>query len=326
MTLTQLSKILDATTDAKTLFGINPDKEFQRLAKMCHPDLHPKQKALAEKTFKRLNELHQQVNGKSSPAVLPKLGKWVVTAPITAGDVADVYRVESAKGSGVLKLARDEADNDLMDREVQALKALANAKEETKYQKYIPSVLDKFSADGRRINVVSEVKDGYTLPQLAAVCDLSEFRHIVWMFNRLLTVLGFAHRQGLVHGAVTPEHLLYIPAEHGLVLIDWTASTVMVDGNKIPYMSESRENLYPPEVRRGQFYTGTDIFMAARCMQQVIVGGTIPKQFKPIFDYCLAGSPHSRPDDAWKLQHEWKETARNLYGPPKFVELKPITV
>ena len=35
---------------------------------------------------------------------------------------------------------------------------------------------------------------------------------------------GEAHINGVIHGAVLPEHLLIHPEFHGLVLIDWTCA------------------------------------------------------------------------------------------------------
>ena len=52
------------------------------------------------------------------------------------------------------------------------------------------------------------------------------------MWRRLLVGLGWAHRAGVVHGAVLPEHVLIHPAEHGLVLVDWCYS--VAPGERIP--------------------------------------------------------------------------------------------
>ena len=49
-------------------------------------------------------------------------------------------------------------------------------------------------------------------------------RDAAWMWRRLLVALGFAHRAGVLHGAVLPEHVLIHPGEHGLVLVDWCYS------------------------------------------------------------------------------------------------------
>ena len=49
-------------------------------------------------------------------------------------------------------------------------------------------------------------------------------RDAAWMWRRLLVAIGAAHRAGVIHGAVLPEHVLIHPAEHGLVLVDWCYS------------------------------------------------------------------------------------------------------
>jgi serine/threonine protein kinase len=60
---------------------------------------------------------------------------------------------------------------------------------------------------------------------LAAVCSHYpqglDARHSVWMWRRMLEVLGFVHAQGWCHGDVRPEHALVHPRDHGVRLIGW---------------------------------------------------------------------------------------------------------
>ena len=62
-------------------------------------------------------------------------------------------------------------------------------------------------------NLLKEKKEEYP--------DINS-RHLVWIFNRLLTVLGFVHGLGVTHGAVLPEHILIRKRDHALMLIDWS--------------------------------------------------------------------------------------------------------
>ena len=80
------------------------------------------------------------------------------------------------------------------------------------------------------------------------------------------SALGWAHRAGVVHGAVLPEHVLIHPGEHGLVLVDWCysrrrpAQTAARAGRPAP-------RRYPPEVpAAARPPPATDIYLATgRC-------------------------------------------------------------
>ena len=70
---------------------------------------------------------------------------------------------------------------------------------------------------------------------------------------------------GLVHGAVTPGHVLIQAEDHGLRLIGWGHS--VRDGQCIRTGPASYAGWYPPEVRRREPATpATDIYLAARCL------------------------------------------------------------
>lgn len=324
--LTQMAKKL---RDPKADFS-KDNLELVRV--QFHPDRYPPDlRDLATEVVQlAASRLSAFDKPKPSAAVL---GKFVVTEGICHGDICKVYRAEKADVPGrtyIVKVAADRADNDLMDRELQALKTLTASKQDVKYQKYIPRFNDSFKAGGLRVNVIDEVPSAYPLTQLFDVAKINDFRHLVWMFNRLLTALGFIHREGMVHGAVTPDHLLYVPEEHGLVLVDYTAATVMAEGNKIPYKSDRWEHLYPPEVDRKLFGEPTDIYMAARCIEYAIdiaTNGKVPaNEFNHVLDYCQLASPYSRPQDAWEVQQMWKAAAERVYGKPKFVPVEMVTV
>ena len=66
----------------------------------------------------------------------------------------------------------------------------------------------------------------YSLEEVRAAYPAGiDARDMAWMWRRLLTVLGFVHEQRLVHGCVTPDHVLIEPREHKLVLIGWCGAT-----------------------------------------------------------------------------------------------------
>ena len=318
-TFEEVAAIILAAKSASELFGKEPAKTYKKLIKLCHPD-HNGNSILAVKVSARLNELYAQV----SKAV--QIGKWTVQSPIGKGDICDLHRVYETGGEpklaetyGVLKVARSADDNDLLDREKEAIQHLHKEAKTHNYIRYVPSIMDSFEVADCRANVLSLANECYTLKQIKELVKPSiEPRHLIWMMNRLLSLLGYAHRCGIVHGAITPDHLMYRPSDHGLCLVDWTASVKADKTGHIPYISKEWSSIYPGEVYRKHCSPTTDIYMAMRCMNWA---GLLPSRFDGIKDLCLAGSPKSRPEDAWKVQEQWKALAEEEFGPPSFTPL-----
>ncbi len=168
----------------------------------------------------------------------------------------------------------------------------------------------------------------YTLEQVHDQHPRLDGRHLAWIGKRLLTVLGFAHRQGLVHGAVLPCHVLLDPANHGLQLVGWGHSARL--GERLQTISTRHRAWYPSEVLGKQpTSVGTDLFLTARCLVYLAGGdplrdalpASVPAAMQRFLHGCLLPRASMRPDDAWDLLDEFDELLHDLYGPPKFHHL-----
>lgn len=324
MTTKQAIELIMKVKTASELFGDDEDAVFKRLAKLVHPDVvDGKTKASAHEAFTKLNRLYGEATDRPQPFSAMKIGDWIVTAPLAKGDVADLYTASNGKGEeAVLKIARSPKDNDLMAAEAEALKRLWGPALDDNFKKYVPKLLDTFKASGRQANVLSAAPaKSYALADiLEQHSDRLDFRHVVWMVNRLLAVLGYAHKQEMIHGAVWPEHLLYEIEGHGLTLVGWCYSTKL--GEKMRAIPAGHRTAYPPEVTGRKAAIGaTDIYMAARVA--IAAADRVPKRFQAVLsEWCMAESPRARPQDAWALQETWERLAREEYGPPKYVRLE----
>src|SRR5439155_6093800 len=47
-------------------------------------------------------------------------------------------------------------------------------------------------------------------------------RAAVWMWKRVLDMLGWVHRGGWAHGNIGPSQLLVHPRDHGVALVGWS--------------------------------------------------------------------------------------------------------
>src|SRR5258706_11974730 len=113
-----LNEAAPATGD---LFGSGAVRCFRRLARLTHPDAMPGD-ARAASAFAKLAALWKQHQGAYGPLV-------------ARGDLANLYQTHG----GLLKLARDPADNDLMDREAAALTRIP--RQATAFRAYFPRLI-----------------------------------------------------------------------------------------------------------------------------------------------------------------------------------------
>lgn len=249
------------------------------------------------------------------------------------GDIATLYRVPYGRAGApaLLKLPRDPDRGDLLEREAVALAQLARDGDD-RFRPYAPRLIDTFhqrdAATGltRRANVIELAGGFHSLAEVrAAYPDGLDPRDVAWMWRRLLVALGYAHRAGVIHGAVLPDHVLLHAEDHGLVLVDWCCSVpgcyaARDPSGLVPAVVRRLADAghYPPEVLAGRRASpATDVFMATRCMT-ALLGDGVPRSLRTFADGCTLRAPSRRPQDAWRLLGELDEVLERLYGPRRF--------
>jgi hypothetical protein len=257
---------------------------------------------------------------------------------LASGDVADVHLATAGDESHgatevhyLLKVARVPEGNPRLDVERRSLAKLRAAAGDTTYRKYLPALVDSFLTAGRsprQVNVFRSEPGFTTLEQLHRQHPALDGRHLAWIFKRLLTVLGFCHRQGVLHGAVLPCHAMIHAAGHGLQLVGWGQSVAV--GQRIRTVPARYRAWYPAEVQHHRpARPATDLFLAARCLIYLAGGDpatnrmpeAVPPPMRRFVHTCLLESARMRPDDAWALLEDFDELLQALYGPPRFHEL-----
>ncbi len=132
-------------------------------------------------------------------------------------------------------------------------------------------------------------------------------RHTVWIWRRILAVLGFIHGHGWSHGDVRPEHALVHAPTHGVRLIGWASA------------------------RRGSGSTeqAEDLQHSARIIRVLLStsGGSLPSGtpagFAQLVDRASNDPDFSRAHGAPGLDEQVRIEARKAFGPPTFV---PLTI
>lgn len=259
-------------------------------------------------------------------------GKQVAVSEVLPGDDADICDLYLCGSGSLLKLARNTADNDLVDNEARYLRSLnKGTKPDSTFWHYFPRLFHVVRHEGHAGNVLS-FGEGFV--SLAAILRAYpkgiDFRDMAWMYKRLLVGVGFAHKQGILHGAILPEHVLVHPTGHGACLVDWSYAIDRELGC-ITAMCVAREDFYPQEVlRKEPASTALDIYMAAKCMVALLGGdvktdvlpSSVPEEFRSFLEPCLHEAPRHRPDDAWKLHEEFDGLLKKVVGEPEYRPFK----
>src|SRR5262249_19973243 len=195
--------------------------------------------------------------------------RYVPLRLLASGDVADVHVATTAGESHtateplyLLKVARVPQGNAHLDIERRTLTRLLGVAGNTTYRNYLPALVDSFPTTDQfpqRINVFRLKPGFHTLEQVHKQHPALDGRHLAWIFKRLLTVLGFSHRQHIVHGAVLPCHALIHAAGHGLHLVGWSQSVAV--GQCIRTVPMRYQDWYPREVQHQRPASpATDLF------------------------------------------------------------------
>ncbi|MEO1666485.1 MAG: molecular chaperone DnaJ [Chloroflexota bacterium] len=366
--LRELLQRLQTVNDPEEVFGelegstVEQTEEghqiYRRIARRVHPDAvarhgthNPDDSIIAtaqlnlmwERAKEKIqNKTYGQRDASGIVTITTRRRSYTVTGQLATGDLCNLYHcsfsVDGQKMTGIMKVARDPIDNDLVSNEARVLKRLEKADTEGRFTPFLPKLQenlvyrDSTSPTPRQANVLTYVKDVKSPADLYSLADIRKHypdgvdaKDMAWMWRRVLTLLGFVHEQQVVHGAVLPSHILVHPELHGVLLIDWAYAST--EGAKITAISTACESYYPQEVFKKETPTAAlDIYMAARSMLYLMGSddgkqtGNIPHRIYKFFEWCTLDGQRMRPQAAWPLLEEFDELIENLWGPRQFHE------
>jgi hypothetical protein len=341
-----LAAVRSAVTAADVL-GTDPDfaaRRYRFLVRLLHPDAAPLGRtAEATAACAALNALHPALTGPTAPppnTLTTPHHRYTTADLYAAGDLAVLRRARAAPHRDpyteldvLLKIPRSPGDNDLIAREATALTRLARHGD-PRFHAYAPTLVETFryadpsdptgtttdpaSQPVRQVNALRRLDGFRPLTDLKAARPQGvDARDVAWIWRRLLVALGYAHRAGVRHGAVLPEHVMIHPELHGVVLVDWCYS-VTGDRAPLPALVERHRDRYPPEVLAREPATeATDIHLAGLCMAD-LMGERAPSALRAFVAGSTLADERRRPHDAWRLLAELDDLLDRLYGPRVF--------
>ncbi len=246
--------------------------------------------------------------------------RYRLLQPVGAGEISKVYvamRVGALPLLATLKLSDAPGAAARYAREAQVLRELQSSQgaDAAYFTQRLPQVLAQGVVDAGQDNnarhaLVLRYPNGYW-GSLAAVqgrhAQGLDARHVVWIWRRMLEVLGFIHRQDWCHGDVRPEHALVHPQDHGVLLIGWSSA----------------------HAKAGAKDKAGDLLSCARVMRVLLAGAIdgdgIPQGVPSgLAELVLrAGEDHAfcQLHGAAGLDALLKAAATAAYGAPRFVPL-----
>jgi hypothetical protein len=254
--------------------------------------------------------------------------QWSTRQFIARGEISDVYLAERARRPTervLLKLLREPEDRVLFDREWEVLNTLQKseapgaARFTTRLPRPVMQGLVETGPEQGRLAIAFGWATGFreTFEGVRRAYPRGIDPQIsVWMWRRILEVLTFLHRSGVVHGAVVPPHLLVEDGEHGIRLVGYSAAGE--PGRPPATLCKRFEDLYPSR----RLSSGADVAMSARAIAFVLGGdgacvdvpASVPEPLADLIRNVAARGA----DDAWRVRESVEKVARALYGPPSF--------
>jgi serine/threonine protein kinase len=296
-----------ATVDPCTFFAGDADGILKRWKIATHPDKWPGDEEQAKTWFTQFTELAGQA---ANPR---KIDKYRIKRKLCDGDLCEVL-IGVHDGVDVLIKNPVAKAAPLMKAEMDNLKVVrAKANEKARYLFPIP--VESLG----QVNVFAYADD---LESVASVMrrypDGISGRHIGWLFKRILLALSWSHGAKIVHGAVTPEHVLVCKRNHGIVLCDWIHSGA--PGSAIKLVPKKYKHTYPDSaVRDKKLCPELDIAMAAGVVEG-LMDKDCPKRIRS-FIHSLRQPASIHGETAWDFHEQFDVVLRQVYGAPKWVDL-----
>jgi|CXWL01.1.fsa_nt_gi hypothetical protein len=329
--------------------------QVRYLMKIVHPDVHADaDKVKAGQVFDELNQLRKAAEqavkekryekpfGARSP--LARAGGKTFNLASAKG-IYELHADSFAKGdfsvfyrghlqgvdnvSVVAKVASAPASNSWLEKEASMLIRFRDAKKGdalSSIAKFVPELLDTFlveNAKQKRYRVVV-MRDS---PDMVSVSDIIRAypsgldpRDASWIYRRILAQTLAASMAGVVHGAMTSDHVLVDPYTHNPLHTGWAHS---VKDGRITHIVDRFRDYYPPEVFEKKKVTHqTDLYMAGKMMIHLLGGDVkrnslprlVPSSVAQVILRSIEPSPARRPQDGLQLLDEFTRVIRQEWG------------
>ncbi len=333
------------------LFGFDPSfskaeladhvkKEYLKLIKKYHPDLYHSSDAmteyLASAVTSSLNELKElalkkinegiygkpdsEESGSYSFEIKTRNRSYRVTEHMLETDYSNLYKAEFTADDGnichvCVKTSISVEDNDLFRNETRVLRLLSH--------KSLPVLLDTFMTVEGQVAVVTRFIYGIDLVSLLEKKPEGlPVEHVAWVFERLLSVLGFMHANKVIHGNIEPGNVIIRPSDHNAFLADFKFSIIDPPNTGETYKGFTETYSAPEVFAKKSPIPQSDLYSLAKCMIHLMGGNPEKDEFPSNTDIrfvkfirqFLFSNPMHRPNDAWEMWKKLRLLRDDMFG------------
>ena len=305
MTLAELTALcIQAESDPWEFFAVHTLKD---MLKAAHPDKWPSDKP-AHSLFIRF-----QAAGKLAESPKQFVGKYPLNSLVYEGDLRKVYRSTDGVLVKVPTIREKEADN-LILKEKKILDLTKSSSKDNIIQYFFPHMVDSIEYDDTIVNVTIYDRKLHTAAEIKKVYPNGvDSKHLAWMMRRMFTGVGYLHSLGYVHGAITPEHVMFGAENHCGVITGMIHADKV--GEKLSVVPASRVDWYPDFAKKG-LTTDLDCHMIGR-LSEFLSDDKMPTRFRRF----VKNLKNVRGVSLDVLDTDLKEILFECYGAPKFIDL-----
>lgn len=277
---------------------------------------------------------HQAYYLDSRDLIRTKKGTYQLVSILAQGDLTTVYEGIQISSDRVLrkiivKVANNIKDNDLLTNEAQLLRLLQ--RDNSPQIKHFPILSDYFfTSDGCHATVL-ELIEGFDLISVREkYFDGLPEEHVVWILERALSALGFAHNNGIIHTNIEPTHLIIRPRDHNVYLIDWSYGINLTDPTNNTFKCLNAEFSAPEVSDKGKPLPASDLYSLGKTMIYLLGGNltsnSLPKKIDKRLVSFVQSFLHNdsclRIQDAWEAYWELKKLRNEVFGEHQFLEFQ----
>ncbi len=174
--------------------------------------------------------------------------------------------------------------------------------------------------DGYEANVTRTIKRSYSVNKIKEVYpDGVKQEHVVWMMDRLLSVIGYLHTNNIIHGGIEPSNILITPHNHNAILIDYVFA--IDDANKPGKKYLGLNEFSAPEIgKTTKPHPVTDMYSFGKTIEYIMTDNKgeyqndVDKKLKRYLSEFTKKEPKDRVNDAWEQWQKLKELRVELFG------------
>lgn len=338
-------KLLNAKRPIDFFEKVSTEEELKKIyreyAKVLHPDtVSESEQYISSEAFSILgklyklgiSELEQGIYEKIDPIKLYKNmdplfditvkgNTYYFYENVFEGEVAYIYKGICNDDIVYLKIAIDEVDNELIDNEYKVLSTIRHQS--------LPFVEHKIVINNENAIIMREVKGITMLDLLDEYKSGAPAEHVMWMLERILSVVGYLHSNCVVHGNIKPENIIINKEVHNVSLVGF--SFCIKDANTLDAKYKIVNDYYTaPEVSKdARVLPSSDIYsigkIAIKLLGGSVITNGIPLSVDPrvrtFIKNMVTDDLSKRPNDAWKLWSEVSKLRTEVFGTERFKKM-----